>query len=369
MATVFQNLVQAGENIQAAFGHLQDLIKGANALMGPVVTAQQTYLRAVQAVLAKAKAISSAFSNLKTKTNCPPKTTPMTKKPKPKGPTTTINSVNGRDPNGITGPSGYSTPEWLAPSKPLDYEVHFQNVPTAKIDVAEVKVVEPVPSGVNPTSVSLTGFGFGFGTVQVSLAGHKQSFTKTLPHAVPNGDAVHVIGSFDPAASAITWLFEAVNPKTGDVDGAATAGFLPPDTTAGRGEGFVSFSASMRPGLTTGTTVATQATITFDRNAPLSTSVWTNTIDANVPTAHIAAPPATTAAGTLPVSWSGSDGDGSGVATYNIYVSVDGGTLTVWKADTTSTSAAYPTTKGHTYGFAAQATNHVGTSASTPTTA
>ncbi|MGO9456199.1 MAG: beta strand repeat-containing protein, partial [Acidimicrobiales bacterium] len=369
LATIFQNLVQVGQNEKAAFGHLQDIIKGANALIGPVVTAQQTYLRAVQAVLAKAKAISSAFSNLKTKTNCPPKTTPQTKKPKPKGPTTTINSFNGRDPNGITGPSGYGTPQWLAPSKPLDYEVHFQNVPTAKTDVAEVKVVEPLPAGINPTSVSLTGFGFGFGTVHVSLAGHKQSFTKTLPHAAPNGDVVRVTGSFDPSASAITWLFEAVNPKTGDVDSAATAGFLLPDTTAGKGEGYVSFSATMLPGLTTGTTVATQATITFDRNAPLSTSMWKNTIDANVPTAHVAALPATTAAGTLPVSWSGSDGDGSGVATYNVYVSDDGGTLTLWKADTTATSADYPTTKGHTYGFAAQATNHVGTSGPTPTTA
>ena len=91
-----------------------------------------------------------------------------------------------------------------------------------------------------------------------------------------------------------------------------------------------------------------------------------NEIDANVPTATVTALPAKSAPGTLHVRWKGSDGDGSGVASYDVYVSVDGGPLTLWKGDTTLTTATYPVTAGHAYGFAVRATNHVGTSGAVP---
>ena len=113
----------------------------------------------------------------------------------------------------------------------------------------------------------------------------------------------------------------------------------------------------------------TKATVVFDRNPALTTPVWSNEIDANVPTATVTALPAKSAPGTLHVRWKGSDGDGSGVASYDVYVSVDGGPLTLWKGDTTLTTATYPVTAGHAYGFAVRATNHVGTSGAVPSVA
>ena len=49
------------------------------------------------------------------------------------------------------------------------------------------------------------------------------------------------------------------------------------------------------------------------------------TIDNTVPTSSVDPLPATESSTSFTVSWSGSDGDGSGIAYYNVYVSDDGG--------------------------------------------
>ena len=176
-------------------------------------------------------------------------------------------------------------------------------------------------------------------------------------------------GSVNLVTGTITWTMAAINPTTGDVDFSPDAGFLPPDNTTGAGEGYVSFTATMQPGLATGTVLSTGGSIIFDRNAAITTPVWSNEIDANIPSAGVTSLPATSTPGSLPVKWTGSDGAGSGIADYNVYVSVDGGPLTLWKHDTTTTSGSYAVTAGNTYGFAAQATNNVGTQGPTPTAA
>jgi len=335
----------------------------------PILRAQAFYKKSIHNVTLAMRAVEDAFDNLKMQKNCP-KTTKPKKTPHIPPTTQTPGFANnsGFDPNGLTGPPGFSTPKWVAPTAPLSYVVHFQNEPTASIAVSQVKVVEPLPTKVEPTSVTLTGFGFGVGTVHVVLPGGQQSFTKTIPHGAPNGDDVQVTGTYDSESNTITWVFTAINPKTGDADSAVTAGFLPPDTASGKGEGYVSFSAKMKPGTTTATSLTTKATVFFDRNPAIATTTWTNTVDANTPTAAVTPLPASSKAGTLTVKWNGSDGNGSGVASYDVYVSVTGGTLTPWQINTPANSAAYKTTAGHTYGFVAQATNNVGAAGTTPTT-
>jgi hypothetical protein len=61
----------------------------------------------------------------------------------------------------------------------------------------------------------------------------------------------------------------------------------------------------------------------------------------------------------FPVTWSGTD-SGSGVGTYTIYVSDNGGGFTAWQTATTSTSAQYTGVDGHTYSFYSIATDLVG---------
>ena len=105
---------------------------------------------------------------------------------------------------------------------------------------------------------------------------------------------------------------------------------------------------------------ARRASIVFDRNPAISTGTWSNEIDVTAPTAAMTPVPPSTTPGLLPLAWQGDDANGSGVATYTVYVSQDGGPLQPWLADTTATTASYPTLAGHRYGFAVQATDNVG---------
>jgi uncharacterized ParB-like nuclease family protein len=280
------------------------------------------------------------------------------------------------DPNGITGPAGYSSPgpQWVAGQSALPYIVNFRNEPTASASAVQVVVTEPVPADIDPNSVQLTGFGFGAST-SVTIPAGQQSFSQQFTNLdLPNGDDLDVSGVYDPAAAGgangvITWTFSTIDPSTGDLDSAVNAGFLPPDDATGDGEGFVSWTGSAKAGLTTGTTVTGQASIVFDRNAAISTPVWTNTIDATVPTASVTPLPAISTAGNLTVSWSGNDGTGSGVANYDVYESTDGGPLTLILQGTTLTSTQVPIVAGHSYGFAVDATDNVGNQGAAPTAA
>lgn len=67
--------------------------------------------------------------------------------------------------------------------------------------------------------------------------------------------------------------------------------------------------------------------------------------------------------------WSGSDSTGSGIATYDIYVSRDGGAYTPYLRNTTETSTTYTGTAGHTYRFYSIATDNVGNVQDTPSAA
>ena len=64
---------------------------------------------------------------------------------------------------------------------------------------------------------------------------------------------------------------------------------------------------------------------------------------------------------TFLVSWSGTDANGeSGLASYNIYVSDDGGPFQLWLGNTTLTSATYNGQPGHTYAFYSIAMDNAG---------
>jgi len=100
------------------------------------------------------------------------------------------------------------------------------------------------------------------------------------------------------------------------------------------------------------------------------------------PTSSVNPLPATSPS-TFTVAWTGSDAGGPGIASYNIYVSDNGGPFTLALSQTTLTSATYNGQPGHTYGFysvavdsqgmrqptpaAAQATTHVAQATLPPT--
>ena len=98
----------------------------------------------------------------------------------------------------------------------LPYTVLFENDGSAP--ATEVFVTMPLPAGTDPSSIKLTGFGFGQTSVPFDGG---QSFSRSMTGlTLANGDNVSATGSYDAATHTITWAIEAINPATGDVDGS-----------------------------------------------------------------------------------------------------------------------------------------------------
>jgi hypothetical protein len=100
------------------------------------------------------------------------------------------------------------------------------------------------------------------------------------------------------------------------------------------------------------------------------TSSFTVLVDLTPPTSHVATLPAQETSTTFGVNWSGSDNTGgSGLAYFDIYVSIDGGAFTLWQSHTTAATANYTGQQGHSYGFFSIATDNAGNHEPMKTTA
>ncbi len=85
------------------------------------------------------------------------------------------------------------------------------------------------------------------------------------------------------------------------------------------------------------------------------------------PTSTVAALPLNTTKASFTVSWSGTAGAGAtSIASYDVYVSDDGGPFVPFQTDTSATSATFTGQSGHTYGFYSVATDNFGDVQATP---
>jgi hypothetical protein len=79
------------------------------------------------------------------------------------------------------------------------------------------------------------------------------------------------------------------------------------------------------------------------------------------PTSTVAPLPPVVHLNRVPVRWAGDDGpSGTGIATFDIYVSRDGGPFNAWQTSTQGTEALFDAEAGHTYGFYSIATDAAG---------
>ena len=158
------------------------------------------------------------------------------------------------------------------------------------------------------------------------------------------------------------WYVASRDVITQDLPADPLAGFLPVNDGTGRGEGYVSFRIRPKATLADGTAISNQATITFDPtygvNPPIVTNWVTNTLDLTPPASR-AQSLGTTSPATFTVTWAGND-SGAKVAYYDVYVSVNGGTFSLWQTHTANTSASFTGTEGSTYSFYSVATDNVG---------
>ena len=286
----------------------------------------------------------------------------------------TSNSFASITPEDKFGPEGYDAPgtpeaekkRLITAAETFQYRDDFWNDPDAIVPTQTVIIKDQLDPNLDWSTFNFTNFGFL--DWHIDVPGGQTINTRVDMR--PKFDlAVDVNASFDAATGEITWTFQAVDPVTGDYPEDIFAGFLPPFNEETEYElGWVEFTVDPKDNLTTGTQIANQAFVQFDLvndfNPAPKEGPWINTIDTDAPdsTGNALAAEVTS---DFAVAWSGTD-IGSGLATYDIYVSQDGGDFTLWLDDTFDTSATYTGDIGSTYAFYSVASDNVGLTESAP---
>jgi RHS repeat-associated protein len=283
------------------------------------------------------------------------------------------------DPNAKTGPAGYGPEAFIPGDAVLPYRIEFENEPKATAPAQLVVVTDPLDADIDRSTLQFTEVGFGDNITTIPSGSQHFQTTRTMTY---NGLTFNVLIelAFNTTTGVVTATFQSIDPTT-ELPPPVLIGFLPPEDGTGRGLGYFSYTAMLKAGLPTGTEIRNVATVIFDDNQPITTDQVDphdagkgldqakqalNTIDAVAPTSSVAALPAVSPA-SFTVTWSGQDDPGgSGIDSFNIYVSDNGADFALWQDNVTETSAVYAGVEGHTYRFYSIATDHVGNAESGP---
>ena len=278
------------------------------------------------------------------------------------------------DPNQLTGPSGYGADGFVFASKVLAYRIDFENQTNATAPAQQVIITDPLSANYDWSTFNVTEVGFG--DVLISLPPGSSSFAQNVPYSyLGTNFEVQIQISINPNTGLITATFRTIDPNT-SLPPPVNIGFLPRENGTGRGQGHVSYTIRGKSGLATGTQLRNVALISFDNQPSISTdqidpnnpAAGTDpnrqaliTLDAVAPTSHLNSLPAQSQLLQVPVSWTGQDDvGGSGIASYDIHVSDNGGAWTLWQSAAIGTNATFQGKPQHTYAFKSIAHDNAG---------
>jgi len=274
------------------------------------------------------------------------------------------------DPSEKRGNEGYdpwATPEdlrqhFVRPDERIEYTVFFENQPNATAPAQEVRIVDYLSPCLRWGSVELGEIVFGDHVVTTfagKTSGHDVVTLKSTPYLVD------IKAQFDPYTGRLSWTLRTIDPNTGELPDDPRVGLLPPNDPNHRGEGHVTFSISAQEDLPNAH-ISNRATIFFDTEAPFDVNVWLNTIDGSPPASAVLPLPMDTIPSRFEVRWSGDDGQGCGVANYDVYVATDSGAYETWLSRTTETSAFFVGLPGYSYRFYCVARDFLGNTEAPP---
>jgi hypothetical protein len=251
----------------------------------------------------------------------------------------------------------------------MAYQVRFENEPTATAPAQRIIITDPLDPNLDLSTFELTQISFANNTI--NLPAGTADYETTIPMTENGIDIlIYVQSSLDYTTRILTVTILAIDPNTGWLPDDPLVGLLYPEDGTGRGEGMISYDAFPTAGLPSGTLIQNRATVVFDYNDPINTPQVHNMLDSAPPTSSMLPLPATATSNTFTIQWAGQDEPGgSGIASYDIYVSVDGGDYALFIGDTTDTSATVTAQSGHTFAFYSIAHDNVGHVEMTPTAA
>ncbi|MGN6438634.1 MAG: DUF7619 domain-containing protein [Agriterribacter sp.] len=261
---------------------------------------------------------------------------------------------NSFDPNAKSGPSGFGAARYISGvNRRMSYTIFFENLETATLPAQEVLILDTLDKNVYDLS-SFRADSYGWADSAYNLPLATGDYLQDIP--LNNELAVRFFITLNKETGVIKASFKTIDRATGAITEDPLAGFLPPNINGPEGEGFVSFSIDMKPGLADGTVIANSASIVFDNNEPIATEIWSNTIDRNLPSSRIIEAYQLTDS-TIVVKVNGSD-PASGVGNYKLYFSEEETPFAY--LGKMKDSAIVTGTLGKTYDFYVQAVDEVG---------
>jgi RHS repeat-associated protein len=291
-------------------------------------------------------------------------------RPGPHGP---VPAVGSYDPNAKTGPAGFGAANFVAEDRLFPYRVDFENDAAATAPAQRVDVTDSLDPNLDWDTFEFTTVGFGDKFLVVPVG--SRHFRTTVPMRFNNRDfVVEIELDFNSATGHVLARFDSFDPATGMPLDVLT-GFLPPEDGTGRGQGQFSYVIRPDAGLATGTEIRNVAEIRFDFQEIITTNqvdphdptLGTDpakealvTIDAGPPTSSVVPLPTITSTTSFLVEWNGQDDvGGSGIGSFDVYVSDNGQPFALWLDDTSLTDAIFDGQIGHTYAFYSVATDNV----------
>ena len=231
--------------------------------------------------------------------------------------------VGSLDPNEKGGSGrGLSSGYVRADAETLQFEIHYENAPSASSPARSVAVIDTVDGGAFDVSGMQLG-NVAFGRRQASLALRPLGGVTFVDLRPEKNVLVAVSASVSTVASAkvIRWDMRTVDPGTLLPPSDPLAGFLPADVSPPEGLGDVQFSIPLKPGLPEGQVVRNRASIVFDNNPPILTNDWKRVVDRQPPQVGLSLIRTSGADATIRLV--ASDGV-SGVAGLSLSVGLDG---------------------------------------------
>ena len=281
--------------------------------------------------------------------------------------------VRPRDPEDKFGPGGYDVPgtteanlkHYIKANESIPYRIEFWNHEDAEVPAQVVTMRDTL----DPTVWDLSTLEFtrvGFLKWDINLPNGTRAIEQRIDLRPDMDLVVDVTTTVDYETGLVMWRYQCSDPLTGDYPTDPTAGFLPPfNKETGYELGWMEFRVKPLAGMTTGTVIANRAYGEFDdmgdwaNNPAPKLGPWINTIDAGLPVSAVKDLPADSSR-QFTVSWSGTDDTGgSGIGSYDIYVSTNGGPFMMWLS-TASTSAVFTGEPGNSYAFYSVARDNVG---------
>ena len=229
------------------------------------------------------------------------------------------NIVTSWDPNEMVGPVGYGDENYIGgEAMTINYRILFENKAEATAPAYRIRITDVLDE--NVFDVSSVRFG---GTSHDAGTGWKMTRD----------------------GNKLSWDIEGIE--------------LPPNVNAPEGEGYVTFSVDLKPGLKNLTEVKNMATIIFDYNDPIETNEYVNTLDLKKPVGAMTS--AFYSGSNVKLNSKGSD-DESGISRYKFFAAKGDGEFELIGESSTA-ELEYTLPEGENakdYKFAVAAVDNVG---------